>query len=295
MATNSDQPPEPIDRRRMVLSTGLSLVFIMLSLFLPAGTWTWLRGWLFLVVLVAASILITVYLQRVNPDVVAARVNRHNGTKRWDLLLGMIFILPTILAIPIVAALDDGRYHWFPVPWWGCVLGYVLLVIGMVGVTWAESVNKFFEPSVRIQTDRGHHVIDTGPYAIVRHPGYVSGFFFIIGMPLCLGSLWAMIPAVLFCLLLVVRTIWEDQTLRKELVGYEAGPARTLGSLGGLGCLRPDRFIGIPFSVLLTSRQCMENNRWRTVGIFPWMRSYCILRSWRILAPPLICAIRWSA
>ena len=89
-------------------------------------------------------------------------------------------------------------------------------------MTWAESVNKFFEPSVRIQTDRGHRVIDGGPYAIVRHPGYVSGFFVFIGMPVSLGSWWALIPAFLLCMLLVVRTIWEDQTLRKELVGYEA-------------------------------------------------------------------------
>jgi protein-S-isoprenylcysteine O-methyltransferase Ste14 len=223
MATNIDQQgqPEPTDRRRLIASVGWSLLIFLLCLFLPAGTWMWTKGWLFLFVTVAASILITVYLRRVNPDVIAARVNRHDGTKRWDLLLGLVFILPTMLAMPIVAALDDGRFHWFHLPWWGCVLGYVLLTVGMVGVTWAESVNKFFEPSVRIQTDRGHRVIDGGPYAFVRHPGYVSGFFVFIGMPLCLGSLWALIPAVLLCLLLVVRTVWEDQTLRKELVGYE--------------------------------------------------------------------------
>ncbi len=222
MATNRDQTrqPEPTDRRRLVLSVGSSLLIFVLCLFLPAGTWTWFRGWLFFSVAVAASILITVYLRRVNPDVIAARVNRHNGTKRWDLLLGAIFGLPTMLAIPIVAALDDGRYHWFHLQWWGCVLGYTLLITGMVGLTWAESVNKFFEPSVRIQTDRGHKVVDSGPYAIVRHPGYVSGFLVFIGMPLSLGSLWALIPAVLACLLLVVRTIWEDRTLQDELTGY---------------------------------------------------------------------------
>jgi protein-S-isoprenylcysteine O-methyltransferase Ste14 len=222
MATNRDQTrqPEPTDRRRLVLSVGSSLLIFVLCLFLPAGTWTWFRGWLFFSVAVAASILISVYLRRVNPDVIAARVNRHDGTKRWDLLLGAIFGLPTMLAIPIVAALDDGRFHWFHLQWWGCVLGYTLLITGMVGLTWAESVNKFFEPSVRIQTDRGHKVVDSGPYAIVRHPGYVSGFLVFIGMPLSLGSLWALIPAVLACLLLVVRTIWEDRTLRDELTGY---------------------------------------------------------------------------
>jgi len=126
----------------------------------------------------------------------------------------MVSILP-------VAALDDGRFHWLPVPWWVCGIGYVLLIAGLAGMTWAESVNKFFEPTVRIQTDRGHRVIDTGPYAIVRHPGYVSGFLVFIGMPLSLGSLWALIPAILLCPLLVLRTIWEDQTLREELAGYE--------------------------------------------------------------------------
>jgi protein-S-isoprenylcysteine O-methyltransferase Ste14 len=130
-------------------------------------------------------------------------------------------MLAAMIAVPIVAALDDGRYHWLPVPWWGCVLGYALLIAGMVGLTWAESANKFFEQSVRIQTDRGHRVIDTGPYAIVRHPGYVSACPLFLGMSLALGSLWALIPAVLIGPLLVVRTIWEDQTLREELAGYK--------------------------------------------------------------------------
>jgi protein-S-isoprenylcysteine O-methyltransferase Ste14 len=219
---NSRQKPEPIDRRRLITSSITSLLFLALCLFVPAGTWAWFRGWLFLVVVVAASVVITVYLRRVNPDVVAARINRHEGTKRWDLFLGIIFLLPTMLAIPIVAALDDGRFHWIHVPWWGCLIGYILLMVGMAGVTWAESVNRFFEPSVRIQTDRGHIVIDTGPYAIVRHPGYVSGFLVFIGMPVCLGSLWALIPAFVVCLLLVLRTMWEDRLLQEELPGYKS-------------------------------------------------------------------------
>jgi protein-S-isoprenylcysteine O-methyltransferase Ste14 len=221
MMTISDQPrkPERTDRRRFVLSVGCSMLIFVLCLFLPAGTLAWSRGWLFFVVTVAASILITLHLQRVNPDVVAARVNRHEGTKGWDRVLLRLF-LPALVSILPVAALDDGRYHWFPVTWWVCGIGYVLLIIGIAGVTWAESVNKFFEPTVRIQTDRGHTVIDYGPYAIVRHPGYVSGFLVFIGTPLSLGSLWALIPAVLACLLLVVRTIWEDRTLQDELSGY---------------------------------------------------------------------------
>ncbi len=132
MATENDQlrQPEQINCRLLFLNLGGSLVFFIHCLFLPAGTWTWRKGWLFILVITVASIPAMMYLRRVNPEVIAGRVNRHKGTKRWDLLLGAIFILPTILAIPIVAALDDGRYHWLPVPWWGCVLGYALLIMG---------------------------------------------------------------------------------------------------------------------------------------------------------------------
>ena len=80
---------------------------------------------------------------------------------------------------------------------------------------------------------------------------------------------------------------------REEIFANHPGPARTLSSLGNLGCLRPDPFLCIPFSVLLHSRGRTENNRWRTVGIFPWMKLWCILPRWRILGPPSIFNIRW--
>jgi protein-S-isoprenylcysteine O-methyltransferase Ste14 len=88
-------------------------------------------------------------------------------------------------------------------------------------MTWAESVNKFFEPTVRIQTDRGHTVIDSGPYALVRHPGYLAAGLLVLGLPLSLGSYWALVPAALSNVLLVVRTALEDRTLREELPGYK--------------------------------------------------------------------------
>jgi protein-S-isoprenylcysteine O-methyltransferase Ste14 len=219
MAANGEQLTESIDRRRLITSSVSSLLIFILCLFLPAGTWAWYRGWVFFLVLVAASVVVSLYLRRVNPDVVAARVNRHQGTKSWDRwVVGLV--IPVITLILPLAALDDGRFHWLPVHWWVCVIGYVLLIAGFAGVTWAESVNKFFEPTVRIQTDRGHKVVDTGPYAIIRHPGYVFASLIFVGMPLALGSLWALIPAVLACVVLVVRTVLEDRTLQTELTGY---------------------------------------------------------------------------
>ena len=190
-AAGSDRPSPPDLQLRATL-----LAFV-LCLFLPAGTWAWPRGWLFFSVVIAASIVITLYLRRANPDVIAARVNRHEGTKGWDRwVLGLL--IPAMVSILPVAALDDGRYHW-PVPWWACGIGYVLLIAGLAGLTWASG-QQFFEPTVRIQADRGHTVVDTGPYAIVRHPGYVAAGLLVLGMPLALGSYWAMIPARCACL-----------------------------------------------------------------------------------------------
>ncbi len=222
MTTPSDQPrhPELIDRRRLITCTISTLLILALCLFVPAGTWAWVRGWLFFGVVVAAGVVITLYLRRVNPDVIAARVNRHEGTKPWDRWVLALFFVAMVAVYP-VAALDDGRFHWSHVPMWLCGIGYILVLAGLAGLTWAEAVNKHFEPTVRIQTDRGHTVIDTGPYAIVRHPGYLAASLLCLGIPLALGSFWALIPAVISYLLLVVRTILEDRTLQAELPGYK--------------------------------------------------------------------------
>jgi protein-S-isoprenylcysteine O-methyltransferase Ste14 len=209
-----------IDRRLVALYLLATALFLALFLFLPAGTLAWANGWLFVLVFLLSGILEALYLWRVNPEIFVARSRIHKGTKRWDwILIG--FLIPVMMAIFPVAALDDGRFHWSAVPWWICGLGYVLYLVGMGIVTWALAVNKFFEPGVRIQTDRGHKVIDAGPYAIVRHPGYVATCFLMVGIALALGSLWALIPVGLFCLLLILRTRWEDQTLQAELHGYK--------------------------------------------------------------------------
>ena len=218
-AKNPDQPPHGINRRRAALALIVLPLFFALFMFLPAGTWAWPRGWLFILVLLSVFVGVFLILWRVNPEVLVARSHTHEGTKHWDKILLCLFF-PTMWAIVPVAALDDGRFHWCPVPWWVCGIGYALLFLGTGITTWAEAVNKFFEVTVRIQSERGHDVIDTGPYAMVRHPGYVGGIFTGAGMALSLGSLWALIPAGLASLLLIVRTQWEDQTLQEELAGY---------------------------------------------------------------------------
>lgn len=222
MTTTTDLTPYPqkINLRRMALILACLPEFFVLFMFLPAGTWAWTKGWLFILVLVGIVAAIFTYLRRVNPEVLIARSQFHKGTKRWDTIL-LSFYFPTVWSIVPVAALDDGRFHWCPIPWWVCIIGYALLLVGMGITAWAEAVNKFFEVTVRIQSEREHTVIDTGPYAIVRHPGYVGGFVMGAGMALSLGYLWALIPAGITSVLLLVRTQWEDQTLQAELSGYK--------------------------------------------------------------------------
>jgi protein-S-isoprenylcysteine O-methyltransferase Ste14 len=87
---------------------------------------------------------------------------------------------------------------------------------------WAQAVNPFFEPGVRIQTERQQRPITTGPYRIVRHPGYAAAIALFVGVPLALASWWALIPAGLASGLLVVRTRLEDRLLREKLPGYAA-------------------------------------------------------------------------
>jgi protein-S-isoprenylcysteine O-methyltransferase Ste14 len=95
------------------------------------------------------------------------------------------------------------------------------LVATLLAVPVYFALNKFFEPTVRIQTERDHAVIDTGPYACVRHPGYLGWVLLTLSLPLCLGSLWALLPAGLSSLLVLLRASWEDQTLQVELTGYK--------------------------------------------------------------------------
>ena len=93
--------------------------------------------------------------------------------------------------------------------------------------TWAMVENEHFEKFVRIQTDRNHRVVTTGPYRAVRHPGYLAGILGALASPLMLGSVWSTIPALLIAALFVWRTSAEDTTLQRELDGYAEYAAQT--------------------------------------------------------------------
>lgn len=211
---------------RAILSLAGFLVILGLMLFVPAGDIRWPLGWLFILVFSILTILGIGYLRLANPDIFVARSRMTRaGTKGWDKVL-VRFLLLSFLAIFVVAGLDAGRIHASKAPPWLIVVGYVLLCGGYILSIWVYGVNKFAEPTVRIQTDRGHTVIDTGPYAIVRHPLYSAAILMSVGIALSLGSYWALIPAAAMTLIIVIRTALEDRTLQRELEGYTSYAAR---------------------------------------------------------------------
>ncbi len=208
---------------KALLKFAIYILLVPAILFLSAGTLNWGMAWLYVRVMIASGLISWIIMIRTSPDLIAERSKflKAEGVKAWDKVLAPGVGIVGPLVMWIVAGLDL-RFGWLPnIP---LVLGLVALVIVVIGyalVIWAVAVNQFFSSVVRIQTDRGHTVITTGPYRFVRHPGYTGGIVSYLATPVALGSLWALIPAGLTVLLLVVRTALEDRTLQKELSGYK--------------------------------------------------------------------------
>ncbi|MBS1167350.1 MAG: hypothetical protein H6R00_3375 [Proteobacteria bacterium] len=212
--------PSAMSRRTAIAyAIGLPLSLLVL-IFLPAGSIAWGPGWIFVAALTVAFGASALVLARVNPIIYRARSRFQAGTKAWDKAL-LAVILPAMTAILPVAALDAGRFHWLPVPLWVVLGGYVGLLAAIAVTAWAQAVNPYFEPGVRIQSERHQRVIDSGPYRFVRHPGYIAAIALFFSMALALGSALALLPAALASATLVLRTSWEDRLLRAELVGYD--------------------------------------------------------------------------
>ena len=218
--------PEPMSRTKAILYAIGSPLALVALVFLPVGRIDWTPGWIFIAVLVAAFSLSALLLARLNPIIYRARSRFQPGTKKWDLIL-LAVLLPAMMAEIPIATLDAGRMGWSAVPQWVVLVGYVLLTAGIAVTTWAQAVNPFFEPGVRIQKERAQQVITSGPYGFVRHPGYSAAIAMFIGIPLALASWWGLLPAALAIALLILRTGWEDRLLQAELSGYAEYARRT--------------------------------------------------------------------
>lgn len=222
----SDDNNKPKDHKpgiiRWVIVSFVFLILLAVSLFLSAGTINWPAAWAYLIVAAVIQLLDAVVLIPISPDLLGERSRHQSGAKKWDQLLSRLMATIGPLIIWIVSGLDY-RYGWSPgFPLWLVTVSAVFVFGGGLLALWAMAANRFFIGMVRIQTERGHHVIKSGPYQYIRHPGYLGSLFFIFFTPLMLGSLWALIPAGLTCGVVFIRTYLEDQTLKAELPGYAA-------------------------------------------------------------------------
>lgn len=189
-------------------------------IFLSAGRLDYWQGWVYLG-LTAASLAVTAWVLWGNPELISERLQPGGGVPSWDKLY---FALSTPLYFVAIAVsgLDAGRFGWSgPLPALAYAAGFLAFLLGQALFLWAKAVNRFFSSVVRIQSERGHSVVDQGPYRVVRHPGYVAGLLFGLSAPLILGSYWGMIPQGIAALLLVWRTAREDRFLRRNLPGYD--------------------------------------------------------------------------
>ncbi len=206
---------------------GLPMVLWIALLFAGAGRLDWARGWIATAVYVATMAITGALVHRYNPGLLEARGKKMaEDTPKFDKVLLRIYIPLTFVQV-LVAGLDAVRFHALPLPPWTTAPGIVLFLAAMGLVCWTMTVNRFAESTVRIQQERGHTVVSSGPYGLVRHPMYVGSSLMYPATALMLGSGWAMAIALPMVLLIVCRTALEDRFLRSELPGYREYAAAT--------------------------------------------------------------------
>jgi protein-S-isoprenylcysteine O-methyltransferase Ste14 len=198
---------------------GFVLLVQAAILFFASGRFDWTWAWVFLGIYVVSVAVNSALLLRRNPETVAER-GTASFERHWDKILGMLWGIAQFLVLPLIAALDV-RFGWsseLSTAWH--VAGGALFATGLALFGWAMIANAYFSTTVHIQSERGHAVCRSGPYRMVRHPGYTGTLLQSVGMPLLLGSWWALIPGVLAAACMIARTAFEDKMLQAELPGY---------------------------------------------------------------------------
>lgn len=185
--------------------------------FLCAGTIELPTLWAYLAMYAAITLVASIV---VDPELLQERTLR--GDSGLDPIggkgIGILFFVTVD-----VAALDIGRFHWTQgIEGTTQAVAFTLVAVLLGLITWAMAVNPFFSSAVRLQSERGHHVISRGPYRFVRHPGYVAMLLSVPGSAIAIGSYVALVPGVLCSIIILRRTFREDRFLREELPGYPA-------------------------------------------------------------------------
>ncbi len=215
--------------KRAVIGAVVLLVVTPGLLFASAGTLAWPMGWAYAGVVVTGSVTAHLIVAKKNPDTIRERARglRAEGTQSWDRWLAPLVVWSPVAAI-LVAGYDF-RFGWSSMVGLAVQIGALAVAAaGYAGAGWAMVENRFFVAGARLQQDRGQTVVRSGPYRLVRHPGYAASVLATLAIPFVLDSAWALVPAAVGVVALVARTALEDRMLRRGLEGYEryAGSTR---------------------------------------------------------------------
>lgn len=205
--------------RKWRVKSPVFLALMALVFFAGSGCFRWPEAWLFILLTAATQATLYRILMKVSPGLLIERASMQQATKPWDKAIAPLVAVVLPLAAWIVAALDH-RFGWSHPALLARALGFVTAVAGVALMMWAMAANRFFSATVRIQPERGHTVVSHGPYAYVRHPGYIGLIAYTLATAPALGSDYALVPAVLCVAVLILRTALEDRTLHAELPGY---------------------------------------------------------------------------
>jgi protein-S-isoprenylcysteine O-methyltransferase Ste14 len=217
----SSPATEPELVRKLVRRTAVFLAVLGAILFLSAGTLAWPEAWVYLAAVAVPGLAAGILLARHDPALLAERMGSliQRGQKGWDKILMSAFFLLYIGWL-VLMAFDAERFHWSAMPLAAKILGTFLIVLTSYLMWIVTRENSFAAPVVRVQRERGHAVVTTGPYAYVRHPMYAGAIPMLIGTPLLLGSWWGLAVSALLVVLLAIRATLEERTLTAELEGY---------------------------------------------------------------------------
>jgi len=202
---------------KSIVKVFIAVAVFAAVLFVCAGRLDWMAGWIY-VGMISVSTIVTLLLM--DRDLIAERSGIRGNYKKWDIVLSLLMARIFPLGTLIVCGLD-ARFGWSQVLPVLQMAAFTLIIVGLILSDWAMIENRFFSPVVRIQHERGHTVVTTGPYRYVRHPGYAGGILVNLLTPLMLGSWWGIIPAILTVAVTAIRTALEDKTLQEELSGYK--------------------------------------------------------------------------
>lgn len=206
------------------------LVFIVLIPFLPllvSGRWGWWEAWVYFIVAVGSFIISRALAARRNPGILSERAKflDHADTASWDKKLAPLLGLAGLL-IPLVAGLEARFESLDPFGLAVKIAALAVLLGGIIFSCWALVENSFFSGVVRLQPERGQHVISSGPYGLVRHPGYAGGLVMYLAFPFFMDSPWSLLPVLLIIIVTAARTRLEDRFLQENLEGYREYASR---------------------------------------------------------------------